>query len=197
MAERHGGSSFRAKHPDTIVAASVTYETIYEHTDHPKWGFWWAFTYYSAADTIVIKFHFAAGSGTPAPKLTVTNSNPPQGQDITFASASNDTLAILNFTAGMLDSNKIDKIDGYLPDTTNTENVMMQYYNITSYPENAPFECTLTLFYDQWRFDDSGISDETGLQLYRQNGERWEIVGGIPDPEHNSVTATGITEFSK
>ncbi|MFQ5771611.1 MAG: T9SS type A sorting domain-containing protein, partial [bacterium] len=53
------------------------------------------------------------------------------------------------------------------------------------------------LFYDQWRFDDSGISDEAGLQLYRHNGQRWELVGGTADPQKNSVAATGVTEFSK
>ena len=66
----------------------------------------------------------------------------------------------------------------------------------TPFPESATFVCTLTLFYDQWRFDDSGISDEAGLQLYRHNGQRWELVGGIADTEKNSVIATGVTQLS-
>ncbi|MFQ5602722.1 MAG: T9SS type A sorting domain-containing protein [bacterium] len=196
-AEQLGGSQFRAKYSDTIVGASVTYETIFEHTQHPRWGFWWTFTYFSASAQTFIKLHFNARSTRPAPTWTISSKQPAQNQDIAFTTPNDDTLAVLNLSSGALDSVKVEVFEGYLPDTAATENTMKKYYDISSYPEGAPFEGTLTLFYMDAEFEASGIQDEAGLQLYRHDGQRWQLVGGTADPQQNSVTATGVTEFSQ
>lgn len=197
IAEQQGGSFFRENHSDEAVGAVLRWDTAYEHTDHEKWGLWWSITYWSPGTEDYLPFYFDASSLEPAPEYIIKHDQPALNQDIAFNTPGNDTLAILNFSMSELDSVIIEKIDGYYPDTTYTEKGMKQYFTITSFPESTAFECTLTLFYDQWRFDDSGISDEAGLQLYRYNGQRWELVSGTADPQKNFVTATGVTQFSK
>lgn len=120
------------------------------------------------------------------------------GVDIPFASGS-DTLAVLNFVSENLDYVTIDAKNGTLPpDLPESTNWVQRYYSITPIPEDSSFQATLTLFYDQSEFDVSGLSDESDLGLcrYDTSESTWMFKGGIVDTTENSITLSGVTQFS-
>jgi hypothetical protein len=120
------------------------------------------------------------------------------GTDIVFTSGS-DTLAILNFAFEELDSVTIGAYRGMPPpNIPEGSEWVHRYYSITPIPEHGSFEATMTLFYSQSEFDASGLSDELelGLCRYRDSWSAWVFHGGIVDPERNSITLSGVTEFS-
>jgi len=120
------------------------------------------------------------------------------GTDIPFTSGW-DTLAILNFLSEELDSLTIDVYKGGLPPNIPEGTKWVHtYYSIIPFPEEGNFEATMTLFYTQIEFDASGLSDESeiGLCKYDSSESTWTFEGGIVDPEGNSITLSGVTQFS-
>ena len=75
-------------------------------------------------------------------------------------------------------------------------NLVPRYYILEAYPQEATFNTTMTLFYDESEFAKSGIEDESMLSLFRFNGISWENWEGEIDPANNSVTVDGVSEFS-
>jgi len=110
-----------------------------------------------------------------------------------------DTLAILNFVSEKLDSVKICFCSNMLPPyTPEGTNWVHRYYSITPLPEDSSFEATLTLFYNQEEFDSSGLSNESelGLCRYDTSESTWTFRGGTVDTGVNSISLSGVTEFS-
>lgn len=194
-AELNSGRLFRAAHPDAIVQAALYWGASGSETGKGEFGLWWWFAYFSPAASTFIKFELSAMTFVPRPQWIVTTSKPPLGQDILLNAAQGGRLAVLNFSAGALDSVRLEAFTGLLPDAS-AQKAVLRYYHLTAYPDAAPFTATLTLYYAQEEFKLSGISDEAGLQLYRHTGTRWELAGGVADSARNFVTASGVTKFS-
>ena len=120
------------------------------------------------------------------------------GVDIPFVYNS-DTLAILNFVSEELKYVIIEREKGTPPpDLPESTKWVHRYYHIKSISEGAGFEATMTLFYSQSEFDVSGLSDESelGLCWYDSSELAWMFKGGSVDTDENSITLSGITEFS-
>ncbi len=75
-------------------------------------------------------------------------------------------------------------------------NLVPRYYILEAYPQEATFNTTMTLFYDESEFAKSSIEDESTINLFRFNGVGWEDWEGEIDPANNSVTVDGVSEFS-
>ena len=75
-------------------------------------------------------------------------------------------------------------------------NLVPRYYILESYPDEAQFNATMTLFYDESEFDKSGIEDESTLKLYRFNGASWDAWQGQVDLANHSITVDGVSELS-
>jgi hypothetical protein len=194
-AESRGGARFRAAHPDAIVQAALYWGASGSETGKGELGLWWWFAYFSPAASTFIKFELSAMTFVPRPQSIITTSKPPLGQDVPLTTERGERLAVLNFSAGALDSVRLEAFTGLLPDTT-AGKAVLRYYQLTAYPDTALFVVTLTLYYAQEEFKLSGISDESGLQLYRHAGTSWELAGGAADSARNFVAAAGVTNFS-
>ncbi|MFQ5642033.1 MAG: FlgD immunoglobulin-like domain containing protein [bacterium] len=201
VTESRGGGHFRSVYQNVKVLAGLGFNVSQPPDTRPGEKIWVvayaAFSDTSQAPIAVLRFELAAGSGAPIPLERVVKNDPPAGENIEFVNQRNDTLAVLNFTSGAPDSVAVEAFPGILPDTTQNDKAVHRFYNITAYSANPNFEATLTLHYTQQEFDASGLSDESALKLYRRKeGEDWQLVGGTADTISNSVTVTGVTEFS-
>jgi hypothetical protein len=120
------------------------------------------------------------------------------GTDIPFA-AGPDTIAILNFVSEELDSVTVSVYKGgHPPDIPEGNKWVARYYSIMPFPEEGSFEAAMTLFYDQMEFDASGLADESqlGLCRYDSSESTWIFEDGVVDPEVNSITSSGLSQFS-
>jgi len=125
------------------------------------------------------------------------------GSDIAFEGGSPEgglcTLAVLNFQSERLDSVRICLYTKTLPpEIPEGSKSVHRYYSIIPLPEDSSFETTLTLFYGQSEFDNSGLLDETelGLCSYDESESTWTFRGGSVDTAANLVSLSGVTEFS-
>ncbi|NUO82873.1 T9SS type A sorting domain-containing protein [candidate division KSB1 bacterium] len=195
-AEARGGASFRAAHSDANVQAALYWGATDSQSGKGESGLWWWFAYFSSGASALIKFELSAFTLSPRPQAIVTVSKPPLGQDILLIAPPTGRLAVLNFSAGALDSVRLEAFAGVSPDTTGARKAVLRYYQLSAYPDTASFTATLTLYYAQEEFILSGIHDEAGLKLYRNAGEGWELIGGTVDSASNFVVAAGVTKFS-
>jgi hypothetical protein len=191
-AESRGGRQFRNAHADAIVVASISWSA----ESGGEFGLWWEFTYFSPADQVLIKFKLDAGTFTPQPRWIVTQRQPATGANIAFVNSDDDTVAIVNLATGALDSIRLEVYAGLSPDTTGTKKAVQRYFNITAYPANASFTATLTLGYNQEEFRLSGLGNEEGLKLFRQEEATWQLLGGAADSARNRVSVSNVTKFS-
>ncbi len=135
-----------------------------------------------------------AASAVPEPGITLSIDQ--VGEDIVFAQEG-DTLAIFNFSEEELDSLTVIGYPNMLPPQRSPGDLWVyRSFMILPYPDTANFVATMTLIYDQAEFDSSGLPTEGSLQLYRFNGYGWVAQGGEPDSVTNSITLSGVTEFS-
>jgi hypothetical protein len=118
--------------------------------------------------------------------------------DIKFVSGA-DTLAVMNFTFEALDSVDVTVHKGVMPPNTPIgSDWVRRYYTITTVPPGGVFIADVKLYYEQEEFDNSGLSDESDLFLYRYDGpaSRWEFQNGVLDTDANSYTCRNVLEFS-
>jgi hypothetical protein len=192
VAEARGGRQFRNEHGDAIVAAMISRGAGSQGAA----GLWWDFTYYSPADTAIIRFKLDAGTFAPQPQWIIVQRQPVTGADIAFLNSDDDTVAVVHLVSGSLDSIRVAVYAGLSPDTTGTKKAVLRYFDIAAYPENASFTATLTLSYKQEEFRLSQLDNEAGLKLFRHDGSSWQLIGGAADPVRNRVTASNVTKFS-
>jgi len=125
------------------------------------------------------------------------------GSDIAFEGGSPEgglcTLAVLNFQSERLDSVRICPYTRtFPPEIPKGSKWVHRYHSIIPIPEDSSFEATLTLFYGQSEFDNSGLLDETelGLCKYDESESTWTFRGATVDTAANLVSLSGVTEFS-
>ncbi len=123
---------------------------------------------------------------------------------ITFDDYENEPMATMTFSEENLDSIMVRTVKD--ADNGNDPllllpmfpegNLVPRYYILEAYPQEATFNATMTLFYDESEFAKSSIEDESTIDLFRFNGVSWENWEGEMDPANNSVTVDGVSEFS-
>jgi hypothetical protein len=109
-----------------------------------------------------------------------------------------DTLAVINFSSEDLDSVKVTKVEESPPYIEEGSDWVPIHYIFEAFPSEAAFEAWLKVFYDQEDFDNSGLTDETLIQLWRYDepATMWEYKESIVDIDKNEITVTGVTGFS-
>jgi len=123
---------------------------------------------------------------------------------ILFNDSSDEPMSIMTFVEESLDSVMVRTVKD--ADNGNDPllllpmfpegNLVPRYYILEAYPQEATFNTTMTLFYDESEFAKSSIEDESTINLFRFNGVGWENWEGEMDPANNSVTVDGVSEFS-
>ncbi len=118
-------------------------------------------------------------------------------QDYYFV-VNSDSEAVLNFSS-------LENTDGTLsiyayknkyPHDKGSGKCVKRWYDIRS-TGIGDFTSSLKLYYTDSEFTASGISDESGLEFYKNSGNNWVAFGGTVNTNKNSVLKNNVQSFSR
>ncbi len=117
------------------------------------------------------------------------------GVDYNFTNLQGQTFAKLNFSnLGTADSVTVEVFPNLLPPNMPAgSKAVRRYFNITA--NGTGYNATLTLYYNDPEVVGFNNGD-SNLKLYRYSGGTWTPMGGTGDPVANTVSLSGVTQFS-
>lgn len=195
IAENNQGGQFRAEHTDWIVAASLTHNVRSTYGVVLP-GAHWDITYWSPGAEKIWKIQLDGSALEPPPRWITTIKQPQSNLQFTIALTAEDTIATFKLTSGTFDSLFIEVFSELKPPDSFSKKAVYRYFKLTPFPTNAVFELEMSLYYYQEEYDLSGIEDESGLKLFRHNGEIWELAGGEASMVHNRIYIEGVSTLS-
>ncbi len=111
---------------------------------------------------------------------------------------SQDTIAVIDFVSESIDTLKLIKHTSKPSNIPDGSTCLSCWFDIDA--GGAAFNADLTLYYTDEELAGAGFTSpsesEARLSLYRFNGAEWQFAGGVVNTANNSVTVTGVTEFS-
>ena len=115
-----------------------------------------------------------------------------------YVIASQETLAVINFSSESIDNLTLVKHSVKPTNIPDGSTCLSCWFDIDA--AGGAFNASLTLYYTDEELAGAGFSSpsesESRLILYRFSGVEWVPVGGIVDTAANTVTVSGVTEFS-